>query len=127
MGRSLGSASAAHISYKRDSFDGCIIESGFATEYPLLRLMGINAEHINFDLSDGFENLKKFKSYTKPLLVIHADLDNIVPLSQAEMIMIESNSPVKDIYTVKGADHNNILYMASDFYFKKIKSFIDML
>ena len=37
MGRSLGSASAAHIINNRiDGVDGCVIESGFATEYPVI-------------------------------------------------------------------------------------------
>ena len=39
MGRSLGSASACEIiSQHENEIDGCIIESGFATEYPLLTI-----------------------------------------------------------------------------------------
>ena len=128
MGRSLGSASVAHIMEKRlDALYGCVIESGFATEYPLLTLMNINPDEISFNLSDGFDNLRKFKIYNKPLFIIHADLDDIVPLSQADMIMIETKASSKELFKVNGANHNNILMYAREEYFSKIKSFIDSL
>jgi len=128
MGRSLGSASAAHIiDAFSDDIDGCIIESGFATEIPLLNLMGINPKSINYKLEDGFENLRKFKKYNKPLLVIHSDLDEIIPFSQADMIMIECPSESKKILKVEGAGHNDIIAVARDHYFSNIRDFIENL
>ena len=128
MGRSLGSASAAHIISQRFSgIDGCIIESGFATEIPLLKLMNIDPDSIGFRLKDGFDNLSKFKDYTKPLFIIHADLDDIIPFSQADMIMIESKSSKKDIFKVNGAGHNNILSIAREHYFSNIRDFIEKI
>ena len=126
MGRSLGSASAAHIVNNRENqLDGCIIESGFVTEYCLLELMNINPDDISFELTDGFENLKKFKSYKKPLFIIHADLDDIVPISQADMLFVESGSAIKDMFKVDGANHNNIIMMSRENYFIKIRDFIE--
>ena len=126
MGRSLGSASAAHIiSNKEKDIDGCIIESGFVTEHCLLELMNINPDDISFRLSDGFENLIKFKNYTKPIFIIHADLDDIVPISQADMLFVESGSTNKDMYKVNGANHNNIIMMSREEYFIKIRDFIE--
>jgi len=126
MGRSLGSASAAHIvSNREDQLDGCIIESGFVTEYCLLELMNINPDDISFELTDGFENLQKFKKFKKPLFIIHADLDDIVPISQADMLFVESGSTIKDMFKVEGANHNNIIMMSREDYFIKIKDFIE--
>ena len=125
MGRSLGSCSAAHIIFnKKDKIDGCIIESGFCTEHSLLNLMQIN---IDFKLSDGFDNLKKFKSYDKPLLIIHADLDDIIPISQAELLLLKSKSTKKDLFIVNGANHNNILLYSHDNYFNRINAFIQSI
>ena len=126
MGRSLGSASACEIidNYS-DNIDGCIIESGFATEFSFLQLMQINPDKIDFKLEDGFMNLEKIKKYKKPLFIIHADLDDIIPLSQAEMMLIESPSKEKNIFKVNGANHNNVIMIAREEYFNKIKSFID--
>ena len=124
MGRSLGSASAFEIiNQHSDKIDGCIIESGFATEYPLLALMGINSDDINFSLEDGFMNPEKNKNYRGRLFIIHADLDDIIPFSQAELILLESPSSDKELYRVNGANHNNILMIAREEYFKKIQEF----
>ena len=128
MGRSLGSASAAHTIHKnQDIIDGCVIESGFATEIPLLKLYNIDPDTIGFKLTDGFENLRKFKQYSKPLYVIHADLDTIIPFSQAEIIILENKSKMKDLFRVSGADHNNIFHIAREDYFSNIKKFIDTI
>ena len=128
MGRSLGSASACEIINNHSSkIDGCIIESGFATEFSLFQLMQIDPDKIGFKLEDGFMNLKKIQKYRKPLLVIHADLDDIIPLGQAEMMILESPSKDKKIFVVNGANHNNVIMIAREVYFKKIKSFIDKL
>ena len=47
---------------------------------------------IDYKTSDGFDNLNKISSYTKPLYIIHADLDEIIPLSQAELLFISCKS-----------------------------------
>ena len=126
MGRSLGSASACEIISKREgNIDKCIIESGFATEYPLLQLMSIDPDSIDYSLSDGFENLSKLKKYKKPIFFIHADMDHIIPISEAELMMEKSTSKDKELFIVKGSDHNNIIMMNKDTYFKKIKDFIN--
>tara|TARA_B100001250_G_C19743640_1_gene764224 strand:- start:560 stop:1312 length:753 start_codon:yes stop_codon:yes gene_type:complete len=125
MGRSLGSASALEIASKRfDLVSKCIIESGFATEYPILSLMNINPQSINYSLSDGFENLSKLKHYKKPIYFIHADQDHIIPFSEAEFMLKESVSIKKDLFIVNGANHNNIIMISKESYFQKIKNFI---
>ena len=86
--------------------------------------MGINSEDINFSLEDGFMNLEKLKNYKGRLFIIHADLDDIIPFSQAELMLLESESSDKEIYRVNGANHNNILMVAREEYFKKIQDFI---
>ena len=127
MGRSLGSAAAIQVSnIFQEDISGCIIESGFATEYPLLKLLNINPDSISYKPEDGFNNLDKISSYTKPLYIIHADLDEIIPLSQAELLFMSCKSKIKDLFIVNGANHNNVIYMARQNYFSKIKSFIDL-
>ena len=128
MGRSLGSTSACHIMNNNENdIDGAIIDSGFATEYPFLLRFGVDPESINFKLSDGFNNLKKIKSFLKPFLIIHADMDEIIPFSQADMMFVESGSCNKDLLKVNGAGHNNVISIARDHYFSKIRDFIESL
>ena len=125
MGRSLGSASALHIasSVKHEIF-GCIIESGFATEYPLFNLLGYDYKSIGFLLSDGFENLRKIKKYKEPLLVIHAENDRIVPYAEGEKLFKSSISKKKNLFKVVNADHNNIIMTMHNKYFMLISKFI---
>ena len=126
MGRSLGSCSAFEIIDNFSNFiKGCIIESGFATEHPLLSLLNVNAEDIGFNLSDGFMNLEKLKNYNGKILIIHADLDEIIPFSQAEMMILESPSNQKELFRVNGAGHNNVIAISREEYFVKIRDFIN--
>ena len=126
MGRSLGSASICEIISKRIKFlDKCIIESGFGTEYPLLKLLNIDPESIDYTPADGFGNLGKLKDYKKPIYFIHADRDHIIPISEAEMMLKSCASNEKDLLVVNGADHNNIISIMGREYFNKINIFIN--
>ena len=128
MGRSLGSASAWEVCSRRESYiDGCIIESGFATEEFFFDLFNVSSDGLKFELSDGFESLVKIKGYTKPLLVIHADKDHIVPLEQAELAFNSCSSKNKKIVVVESANHNNIIYCIREKYFQDIRRFIDTI
>ena len=82
---------------------------------------------MNFELSDGFESLIKIKKYTKPLLVIHADRDHIVPLEQAKLTFEACSSEDKKIVVVENANHNNIIHCIGDKYFQYIKRFINSI
>ena len=126
MGRSLGSASACEIiSNHEKEIDGCIIESGFGTELPLMRILALSPSDVEYNPKDGFENLRKLVSYSKPILIIHADLDDIIPVDEARTMYKEVGSEKKELWVIEGANHNNILMHTQINYFKKIKSFID--
>ena len=128
MGRSLGSTSAWEICSHRESvIDGCIIESGFATEEFFFKLFNMSLDDLDFELSDGFESLGKIKGYTKPLLVIHADKDHIVPLEQAKLTFEACSSRNKKIVVVESANHNNIIHCIREKYFQDIRKFIDSI
>ena len=50
MGRSLGSASTCEIiSNHENRVDGCIIESGFATEIPLMKILYMEPSDIGYE------------------------------------------------------------------------------
>ena len=128
MGRSLGSASACEIISKHSNdIDGCIIESGFATEKPLLEMFNINPSDIDYNESDGFQNLNKLKCYSKPLLIIHAELDHIIPIDEARIMHAETNSNKKELWEIPNANHNDILMHAQKDYFIKIENFINSI
>ena len=128
MGRSLGSVSVLELSqrYPKD-FAGLIIESGFADEEPLFKLIGITAEQAGFSKEDGFLNGEKIKKYTGPLLVIHAEEDHIVPFSQGQDLYDSCPSKEKTSLPIPNANHNNILGVSFQKYFEEITRFISAL
>ena len=128
MGRSLGSVSVLELSqrYPKD-FAGLIIESGFADEEPLFKLIGITAEQAGFSKEDGFLNGEKIKKYTGPLLVIHAEEDHIVPFSQGQDLHDSCPSKEKTSLSIPNANHNNILGVSFQKYFEEITRFINAL
>ena len=127
MGRSLGSVSVLELAkrYPHD-FSGLIIESGFADEGPLFKLIGTTAEQAGFNKKDGFLNGEKIKKYPGPLLIIHADQDHIIPFSQGELLYTLCPSKNKKILPIPNANHNNILGVSPQQYFKEVESFIKL-
>ena len=128
MGRSLGSVSALELAgrYPKD-FSGLIIESGFADEDPLFRLIGTTAKQEGFSRKDGFLNGDKIKKYHGPLLIIHAEQDHIIPFSQGQDLYEFSPSKEKIFLPIPNANHNNILGVSPQTYFEEVTQFINAL
>ena len=121
MGRSLGSASALELaSHYRDQVDGLIVESGFAFSAPLLRLLGIDLRAIHFEEQAGFGNLEKIQRFDKPTLIIHAELDHIIPFGDGQALYDASPASDKTLLKIAGANHNNIFIRGLSEYMEAI-------
>ena len=126
MGRSLGSASALELAANRAaSIRGIVVESGFAYTGPLLSLLGVNLKVLPFDEENGFGNLEKIESYRGPTLVIHAEKDAIIPLSDGRALFDASPSPNKTFLEIPGANHNDIFLHGFHDYMKAVRALID--
>jgi len=122
MGRSLGSASAVELGATRaDEFTCLIIESGFARISPLLKTLGVDPARIGFKEEQGFENIDKIKSVSKPCLVIHAEFDHIIPFSEGKALFEACGSSDKTLLEIKGANHNDIFFKGMNSYLDHIK------
>ena len=87
MGRSLGSASALELAAAYpDQVAALIVESGFAYAGPLLQLLGVNLAAIGFKETAGFRNIDKIRAYPGPTLIIHAEHDHIIPMSDGQAL-----------------------------------------
>jgi hypothetical protein len=128
MGRSLGSAPAIEIASRRpERIKGLIIESGFAQTLPLLRLIGVPVEGLGLQENDGFENYRKMASITKPTLIIHAQYDELIPLPQADTLLMHSGARKKELVIVPRAGHNDIMFCCGRGYFETIARFVNGL
>ena len=125
MGRSLGCVSALEIaaSYEHE-IDGLIIESGFAKSLPLLTTLGADASYLGIKEEDGFDNGSKIESFSKPLLIIHATEDFLIPINQAQILFDIATSPYKTLLKVPDADHNDIFFQGMKDYLAAINKLI---
>jgi fermentation-respiration switch protein FrsA (DUF1100 family) len=122
MGRSLGSASALELAAHYNSqINGLAIESGFAYASPLLELLGINIVALGLREEEGFSNLEKIERFVKPTLIIHAELDHIIPLSEGQALYEASPAGTKRFLKIRGANHNDIFLRGMGEYLEALK------
>jgi pimeloyl-ACP methyl ester carboxylesterase len=124
MGRSLGSASAIELaSTYMGQIAGLIVESGFAYAEPLLRLLGADPAGIGFREDRAFGHLAKIAQFKKPVLIIHAEFDHIIPFSDGQALFDACPSPAKTLLKIPGANHNDIMARAIPNYLTAIQRF----
>ena len=125
MGRSLGSASVLHIAAMApQGFDGLIIESGFAFTFPLIeRLRGFPVPGA-VEEAHGFCNLAKIGRTTLPTLIIHGEQDWIIPVADGQALYEGCGAAQKQLVTVPGAGHNDIIVTGQRRYFEAIQTFV---
>jgi pimeloyl-ACP methyl ester carboxylesterase len=121
MGRSLGSASALELAaHHQDRLSGLIVESGFAYVTPLLELIGVNVAALGFREEAGFRQVDKIRQWVKPLLIIHAEFDHIIPYVEGQALYEACPAVQKTLLKVPGANHNNVLSVGFDDYVKAV-------
>ncbi len=125
MGRSLGSASAIELAKNhQNEFDGLILESGFAFTTPLLKLLGINLDKLGINEDKGIENIDKITEFHKPVLIIHAEYDHIIPFSDGMALYDACGSSEKKFLKIPDANHNTIFYHGKRDYLQAITDLV---
>jgi fermentation-respiration switch protein FrsA (DUF1100 family) len=122
FGRSLGAAVAAEIATRLDAH-ALILESPFTSIpamarviFPLLPLEPLLSTHYN--------TLEKLLRIKTPLLVLHGDHDEIVPISQGREVFAAAAEP-KRFYAIRGAGHNDTYLIGGDAYFAALREAIE--
>lgn len=121
MGRSLGSAPALELaeSYP-EIIDGLIIESGFARSQTILDLVGVDMERAGISENEAFRHIEKIGHFRKPTLIIHAELDQILPFTDGAALYEASGAVHKRLLKIPGADHNSIFQVGLSDYMKAV-------
>jgi uncharacterized protein len=123
FGQSLGAAVAVEVA-RRHPPAGLVIETTFSTlkdvarvHYPYVPL---------WLLQTKYETAAKLPELQIPLLILHGDQDEVVPLAQAERLYAAANEP-KTLAVVHGARHNDIYIVGSAEYFAAWGRFLKSL
>jgi fermentation-respiration switch protein FrsA (DUF1100 family) len=61
-----------------------------------------------------------------PLLILHGDSDEVVPLEQAKRLYAAANEP-KQLYVIPGANHNDTYVVGGAAYFDVWSRFLKSL
>jgi pimeloyl-ACP methyl ester carboxylesterase len=108
LGESLGGAVAVNLALERPPA-GLVLLSTFTgvrelghLHYPLLPASLI---------PDAYPTVRRVPRLRAPLLVLHGDRDDIVPLAQARAVFAAAPEP-KLIHVFSGAGHNDLLELA---------------
>jgi len=117
-GRSLGSGTSVEIA-SREPIAGLILESPFTSTFRVITRIAI----VPFD---RFDNLRKIAKVRCPVLFLHGTQDRLIPLHHSETLMRQVRSP-KRLVPIPGADHNDLLEIASTQYDQAIQTFIQSL
>ncbi len=126
MGRSLGSAPALELaSSRQEELPALIIESGFAYTMPLLRLLGIDVDALGLEEDRGMDNLDKMARIRLPCLILHAEKDWIIPLSDGKALYEACPSTDKTLVQIPGAGHNDIFLRDLNRYMQAIRNLAD--
>jgi len=77
--------------------------------------------------SEAFRHIEKIGSFKKPTLIIHAELDQILPFTDGKDLYEASGAANKRLLKIPGADHNSIFMVGLSDYMKAVAGFVEGL
>ena len=124
MGRSLGSQSAIQIAAMASKgLSGMIIESGFTGTEHLASQFGLAI--MTPELKElARAHRTKLQSIHVPVLVIHGEDDELVPVDAGVDIYDAVASEYREIVIIPGAGHNDILRAGMEPYLTGLRDFL---
>ena len=127
FGRSLGAAVAVELATRHRPY-GLILESPFPSisymaghNYPL-----VPKWLVKVFVRARYDSLSRISRADTPMLMLHGDTDDIVPIEAGRSLFNVANEP-KSFYVIPGAGHNDIPAAGGPDYFNRLKNFVDGL
>ena len=124
FGKSLGAAVAVDLARQHEP-QGLVLESTFTSirnmakkHYPFLPLFLL--------VRTKYDSLSKIGRISSPVLIVHGDRDELVPISQGRRLYEAAKGP-KSFYEVHGAGHNDVTGVGGEDYFKTMAEFLRSL
>lgn len=122
FGRSLGAAVAGEVASRRPAA-GLILESSFPSVEALAKAhyFGLPAHWLlraRFNLTD------RLRDVHIPILVVHGDRDDIVPIEMGKQVFEVAHEP-KSLFIIPGANHNDTYQVGGRPYFQRLRRFVE--
>jgi len=120
FGRSLGGAVAVELA-RNHAVAGVILESTFSSAGDVAkRVLGFPLGPL---LRQRFDSSSKIGDADCPVLFIHGDQDDIIPIELGQKLFRSALEP-KWFETVHGAGHNDLVIIGGAPYFRRISDFL---
>ena len=124
MGRSMGSICALELADRHPGkIKGLVVESGFASVTRLIKHLNLPASGLNLTPIEE-ERLAMIRQITAPALILHGELDMLVPLQEARDLYRHLSSAKKKLVIIPNADHNTIMFVDLKRYLSEIQGFV---
>ncbi|RJX35530.1 MAG: alpha/beta hydrolase [Desulfarculus sp.] len=124
FGRSLGGVAAVYLATVR-SPAGLILESTFTNLGDMARSF-LPLPGLGGWLGKRFNSLGRAPQVRAPVLVLHGDADEIVPLALGQALFA-ALPPPKQFVLLQGAGHNDTYLRGGAAYFQRLKEFVDKI
>lgn len=122
FGKSLGGAVACEIAQGR-SLRALVLESTFTSLASVARKLFPFLPR-GVSLGESYANLEKIGNARCPVLVIHGDRDELIPVEEGRELFRAAPEP-KELYLVHGAGHNDVSLVAGGEYPRRISDFLE--
>jgi pimeloyl-ACP methyl ester carboxylesterase len=123
LGSSMGAAVALQMGVERPP-SGVVLESPFTSLREIARHMTpITYALVGWwGIGSAFDNLGKIGNLNSPLLILHGDQDNKVPLEMSRQLFAAARDP-KTLVVINGAGHSDLFFVGGETYKLAIQSF----
>ena len=124
FGRSLGVAIAVELAVRHRPY-GLILESGFPSVAYMANVERpwLPAWIVHRILAARYDTGSKIGGLDVPLLVVHGDVDDTVPLRAGQALFDAANEP-KSFYMVEGANHDGLAAVGGRPYIERLRQYI---
>ena len=122
FGHSLGTAIAVETAVRRDVY-ALLLESPFTSIRAMARHNYPFFPGIGAILRRKYDSLSKIEDIRAPLMVLHGDRDDTVPIRMGRELYEAAAEP-KRFHPIAGADHDDADVVGGDAYYEAIAAFL---
>lgn len=123
LGESLGAAIAVQVALERPA-GALVLESAFTSIPDMARSAYPFLPPVGPLIRTRYETLAKVPKLALPLLVLHGERDEIVPIAQGRRVFEAAGGP-KRFFAIPGAGHNDTYVTGGEAYWRVLREFLE--
>lgn len=133
MGESLGSGVVVDVA-TRIPYQAVILYASFTSTPSVASALRdkngwgwLSFLPLNVIMQQHFDSLSKMQRVTSPVLIIHGDHDEMMPLSMPKALFARALNRHKKLLIIPGAGHNSVFQMGQSRILQTLDSFLSEL